>query len=878
MPRPILRLASALFVIAGSAWAAGDRMHDDGTAEARAEFDRLRPATQLFYEADRITRVYGRAFSAGDSPADSAERFRAAHAGIFGVDPDRLLPGNHFIGRHTQPLVYRPDSRDYQFTLVYYAQYEASLPVFRAELRLLVRNQPGYPLVLAASTLRDLGGAAIDPSDLPADSFARGQERLVAEWPQLANFTAPELIVWAGIDDMDVTPRLAEMFYAESDPRSATYEKWLFLTDALTGEVLYREDQVVHVDIVGSVRGVATEGIKADLCADESPRSMPYARVRVASDEAFSDADGIFLVPHDGSDPVEVISEIRGPWFRIFNDAGDESTITYTVNPGDQVEFLHNESNAEFPLAEVNAYVHANLVRDLALRFNPDYPTIGTQEEFPIQVNGPTHCNAFYTGSGIRLLSAGSGCANSAFSVVVYHEYGHHLVQSGGSAQGAYGEGMSDTVAMVISDEPKVGIGFEENCRQGIRSADNNKRYPCDGEIHDCGTLLSGCVWDTRNELKETNPDDYLDILARLTINSILLHASAIVNPTLTIDFLTLDDDNADISDGTPHYDQIATGFERHNMDAPPISPLRFEFPSGLPRVVEPRQPTTIRVVVSGITEEPKPGTGRLFYATGDAFETVAMQEVEANVYDAVLPALECAQDVRFYFRAETTARHKVVNPPDAPDQTYRVYSALSVTPILSDDFETDKGWTVRNDDRLISGAWERGVPAGNGSRLDPPTDFDGSGQCYITDNRDGNSDVDEGATVLISPRLALKGADAVVHYARWYGNAIGNGSYDDVFTVSVSNDNGANWVVVETVGPKGLEVEGRWFTNEFRVGRYVTPTDLVRVSFTAADLGETSVVEAGVDAFLVERLDCGADRRIKRQAGAVGASAGADE
>ena len=55
------------------------------------------------------------------------------------------------------------------------------------------------------------------------------------------------------------------------------------------------------------------------------------------------------------------------------------------------------------------------------------------------------------------------------------------------------------------------------------------------------------------------------------------------------------------------------------------------------------------------------------------------------------------------------------------------------------------------------SGDWERGVPVDDPAwAYDPARDHDGSGQCFLTQNELGNTDVDGGATALLSPRFDL--------------------------------------------------------------------------------------------------------------------------
>ena len=160
---------------------------------------------------------------------------------------------------------------------------------------------------------------------------------------------------------------------------------------------------------------------------------------------------------------------------------------------------------------------------------------------------------------------------------------------------------------------------------------------------------------------------------------------------------------------------------------------------------------------------------------------------------------------------------------------------------------ELHVGWTVVNSQGLDDGVWEAGIPAGDGSRGDPTIDGDGSGNCFLTRNAPGNSDVDGGTTTLISPVMNATVGDAHVGYWRWYSNSFGNAPFSDIFRVQISSNN-VNWVDLEVVGPGGDEVSGGWNFKKFRVGDFVPVTANVRVRFIAGDLNSGSVVEAAVD------------------------------
>ena len=61
---------------------------------------------------------------------------------------------------------------------------------------------------------------------------------------------------------------------------------------------------------------------------------------------------------------------------------------------------------------------------------------------------------------------------------------------------------------------------------------------------------------------------------------------------------------------------------------------------------------------------------------------------------------------------AETTGGLTQLWPPDAPADRFEALTAVGSVLVLSDDLQTDNGWTTENID-LSDGQWDRGVPAG---------------------------------------------------------------------------------------------------------------------------------------------------------------------
>ncbi len=287
---------------------------------------------------------------------------------------------------------------------------------------------------------------------------------------------------------------------------------------------------------------------------------------------------------------------------------------------------------------------------------------------------------------------------------------------------------------------------------------------------------------------------------------------------------------------------------------------VAFTYPNGQPDTLNPSGGTTVRIetagICSGITAA---GTGMLHYDDGTGLVSVPMNTVSADVYDAVFGAVECGRDISWYVSAETVGGSTFFNPSGAPSSTYTATAMTGLTLTFSDDFEADLGWTTLNTG-AADGDWERGVPIDDPDwPYDPTSDADGSGQCWLSDNTPGESDIDGGGFVILtSPPLDFSTPNLMLSYD--YFTRLTIASPGDGIKVQITSDVDAPaWFDLTTHNTDGgLEWRHQSFTPDQLAATGVTLTANTSVRFIGNDQNPPSIVEVGIDAFQLHELTCG--------------------
>lgn len=283
--------------------------------------------------------------------------------------------------------------------------------------------------------------------------------------------------------------------------------------------------------------------------------------------------------------------------------------------------------------------------------------------------------------------------------------------------------------------------------------------------------------------------------------------------------------------------------------------------PIDLPNAVHPLLPTPVTVQVFD-DDDPIDPDNVFMHAQPNASirYTIQLQDAGDGLFTGELPPTDCGDVMNFYFYANTIDGSLIRTPDGAPVETYSAPSFTAYEEVFRDNFETDFGWTIgAPGDDASTGIWTRVDPNGTNAQ---PEDDNPAGEgtiCWVTGQgtpggADGENDVDNGQTTLLSEVYDLSAfANPTVGYARWYSNDTGGAAESDQMDISISNDGGATWTTLETV----TENAHAWVEVRFIVGDVIEPTSAMRLRFVASDEEEGSIIEAGIDDFIIAETTC---------------------
>jgi len=235
----------------------------------------------------------------------------------------------------------------------------------------------------------------------------------------------------------------------------------------------------------------------------------------------------------------------------------------------------------------------------------------------------------------------------------------------------------------------------------------------------------------------------------------------------------------------------------------------------------------------------------------GSTFNDVPMLSTgQPGEFGAEIPAQAQGAVVEYYLSGNDIEGRPGTSPRDAPGSLH--YFEIGTE--FAHDMEAARGWTVGDsDDDATSGIWARIDPIATSAQPEDDHSDDGTlawitGQ-HVEGGTDGANDVDGGKTTLFSPVYDLTGAESVTFgYWKWYSNDQGNDPNSDYWDVDASNDGGASWVSLEhtTVSTNA------WAEMGFDLFDHFGTAGQVQLRFVARDESPGSLVEAGVDDFLI--------------------------
>ena len=789
-------------------------------------------------------RAYGKPIQVnGENPETAAMNFIETHLG------DWNLP--------LQDLKFQSQNNSGKYYNVFYIQSYKGLDVINS--RVFVKLTKDFRVNTWGTDVY-----AIEMSTTPVLNENSAIEKSKAGITDvITDITSPVLKILPVSEGRNVVSHLVYEIVVSTMSEVNIPSKYYTLVDANSGIILYRHNKVNFFQPLNSDVNVVASVFKHNPYIPSVVLPLRNLKVVIGANTYYTDSLGNVSIA--GTNPISSTFSLEGLWSKTETNQGN---ISPSLSPslasgGDTINFDSITS-----IRHTSGYFHVNNIHDFMKSFFPAF----TGLDFPLPTridvtNGS--CNAFYSGSDINFYETANGCnCMSQIGDIVYHEYGHGIndrfyQSKGGSFQnGAMGEGYADIWALSLTKDPVLGIGNDmTNPNAYIRRYDvNRKVYPQDihGEVHADGEIIAGAWYDVSLNL---NSWSMMTELFAKTFFDLITGPDGDegqVYSDILLAALTEDDDDADLSNGTPNDNAILAAFALHGIIL--INNAQLEHTPLLSTTSLLATPITATITSS----LPWLTTSlQLHYRTSNAgvYTTLPMLLVSGNIYSATIPQQTAGTIISYYIQYLDISSIPLITQPEIADSIVPNIPYFILVDCIRDrieDFDLNQspGWeTGIAGDSATRGKWiiatplvslKSGDTCQTGVQHTP-----GGTQCAVTGNApfisspNYNADVDGGKTTLQSPPIDISGStEPVVSYWRWFTNNQGSAPQSEDFWRTYVSGDGINFVQVENI----VVPDHSWRRFAFKVSDYIPSASSITLRFVADDANVESVVEVAVD------------------------------
>jgi trimeric autotransporter adhesin len=387
---------------------------------------------------------------------------------------------------------------------------------------------------------------------------------------------------------------------------------WVGLVDAHSGAIRSFFDDNRYARAKGGIYPASDDQFCPDGC--EQPNfPMPFANIVLGSASQTTTTTGSFNCTPGGT---VATTTLAGPYVRVVDQCGPISeAVTCSadldlrssggtdcaVPPGATPGNTH---------AARSGFYHLNRIAEHARTWLPGRVWLTSQLTDRVNLNQT--CNAYWNGLAVNFFKSGGGCNNSGeLAGVFLHEWGHGLDQNDGGSYDNPTEAYADITSFMWTHASCIGRGLvpNSNCDgygdaclncSGVRDQDWGQRAghrpstpagflpdhcpdgdgPCGKEQH-CEAMISGeALWDlAARDLPASGLDqasswqlaDKLWYKSRAgsggnAYNCALPNSDGCSVSSWFQKLRTVDDDDGNLANGTPHAAAIFAAFDRHKI------------------------------------------------------------------------------------------------------------------------------------------------------------------------------------------------------------------------------------------------------------------------------------------------------------------------